>query len=208
MTDASATVYVVDDDPSVRTALQRLVAAAGLRVETFPSANAFLEHQRPDAPECLLLDVRMPGPDGLDLQEQLGEAGIDIPIVFLTGFGDVPTSVEAMKAGAVDFLTKPVDDDELLEAIDRAITQHSQIRREQQEIATLQARYETLTPRQREVFAYVVTGMLNKQIARELNVTVTTIKSHRAQVMRKMEAESLADLVRFAERLDLESPTE
>lgn len=206
MSENAAIVYIVDDNYAVRTALRRLLASHGYRVEIFASASAFLEGERADAPGCLVLDIRMPGVDGLDLQEQLLAAGSHIPVVFITGYGDIPTSVQAMKAGAVDFLRKPVDDTTLLAAVDRAIAQHVRIRRRQREIAELQKLYDTLTPRQQEVFAYVVTGMLNKQIAYELGVTEKTIRVHRSRVMRKMQANSIVDLVRFADHLQLTTP--
>lgn len=206
MSENAAIVYIVDDNYAVRTALRRLLASHGYRVEIFASASAFLEGERADAPGCLVLDIRMPGVDGLDLQEQLLAAGSHIPVVFITGYGDIPTSVQAMKAGAVDFLRKPVDDTTLLAAVDRAIAQHVRIRRRQREITELQKLYDTLTPRQQEVFAYVVTGMLNKQIAYELGVTEKTIRVHRSRVMRKMQANSIVDLVRFADHLQLTTP--
>jgi FixJ family two-component response regulator len=194
-------VFVVDDDESVREALASLVRSAGMRVEVFASAQAFLTRPAVDAPSCLVLDVRLQGPSGLDLQRRLAELDTQIPIVFITGHGDVPTSVTAMKAGAVEFLLKPLADVDVLEAIDRAIARHRTIRVQAAEMADLQSRYGSLTAREREVMQGVVKGLLNKQIAAELGISEITIKVHRAQVMRKMMAGSLADLVRLAEKL-------
>ncbi len=200
-------VFVVDDDVSVLRALQRLLKSAGFRAETFVSAQEFLSYRRPDAPACLVLDVRMPELDGLDLQERLAAEGTSIPTIFITGFGDIPMTVQAMKRGAVDFIPKPFNDQDLLDAIDRAIDRDVRARREQSVRDRIQTRFESLTPREREVFATVVTGMLNKQIAVHLGVTEKTIKVHRARVMQKMQAESLAELVRLAERLGI-TPSE
>jgi FixJ family two-component response regulator len=194
-------VFVVDDDESVREALASLVRSAGIRVEVFASAQAFLARSPVDAPSCLVLDVRLQGASGLDLQRRLAELNKEIPIVFITGHGDVPTSVTAMKAGAVEFLLKPLADVDVLEAIDRAITRHRATRALQTEMADLQSRYGSLTAREREVMQGVVRGLLNKQIAAELGISEITIKVHRGQVMRKMMAGSLADLVRLAEKL-------
>ena len=197
------TVFVVDDDRSVRRSVVRLLETAGLRVEGYPSAEAFLERDRPDGPGCVVLDVRMPGMSGLELQRRLTAADRPMAIVFITGHGDVPMSVDAMKAGAVDFLLKPFDDEALLAAIDRAIARDRDRLRKQQELEGLRVRYDRLTPRQQQVFALVTTGMLNKQIAAQLGTTESTIKVHRARVMTTMQAGSLADLVRQAERLQL-----
>lgn len=203
MHDDEPTVFVVDDDPSVRRSVVRLLETAGLRVEGFVSAEAFLDRGRPVGPGCLLLDVRMSGMSGLELQRQLAAAGRPMATVFITGHGDVPMSVEAMKAGAVDFLLKPFDDEALLAAIDRAVTRDRAHLREWQELDGLRTRYQRLTPRQQEVFAWVATGLLNKQIAAQLGTGEKNIKVHRARVMATMEARSLADLVRQAERLQL-----
>jgi len=194
-------VFVVDDDESVREALASLVRSTGLRVEVFASAPAFLARPPVDAPSCLVLDVRLQGASGLDLQRRLAELNAQIPIVFITGHGDVPTSVTAMKAGAMEFLLKPLADVDVLEAIERAIARHRAIRVQQTEMADLQSRYGSLTAREREVMQGVVKGLLNKQIAAELGISEITIKVHRGQVMRKMLAGSLADLVRLAEKL-------
>jgi FixJ family two-component response regulator len=196
-------VFVVDDDESVREALASLVRSAGMRVEVFASAQAFLGRPPADAPGCLVLDVRLQGDSGLDLQRRLTELNTQIPIVFITGHGDVPTSVTAMKAGAVEFLLKPLADVDVLEAIDRAIARHRVIRVVEAEMADLQARYGSLTAREREVMQWVVKGLLNKQVAGELGLSEITVKVHRAQVMRKMMVGSLADLVRLAEKLGI-----
>jgi RNA polymerase sigma factor (sigma-70 family) len=207
MNENDPVVFVVDDDVSVLRALQRLLKSAGFRAETFVSAQEFLSYRRPDAPACLVLDVRMPELDGLDLQNRLAAAGTSIPTIFITGFGDIPMSVQAMKRGAVDFIPKPFNDQDLLDAIDRAIDRDVRARRERSIRDRIQTRFESLTPREREVFATVVTGMLNKQIAVHLGVTEKTIKVHRARVMQKMQAGSLAELVRLAERLGI-TPSE
>jgi len=194
-------VFVVDDDESVREALASLVRSAGMRVEVFASAQEFLSQPPVDAPGCLILDVRLQGSSGLDLQRRLAELNTQIPIVFITGHGDVPTSVTAMKAGAVEFLLKPLADVNVLEAIDQAIARHRATRVQQTEMTDLQSRYGSLTAREREVMQGVVKGLLNKQIAAELGLSEVTIKVHRGQVMRKMMADSLADLVRLAEKI-------
>jgi FixJ family two-component response regulator len=198
-----AIVWVVDDDASVREALRSLIRSAGLRVETLASADEFLARPRVEAPSCLVLDVRMPRLSGLDLQKRMAEINLQIPIVFITGHGDVRTSVRAMKAGAVEFLTKPFDDRDLLEAIQLAIKGDREARQHQAELGELRARYESLTPREREVMGRVVSGLLNKQVAAELGTSEITIKVHRAQVMHKMHAGSLADLVRMSEKLEI-----
>ena len=196
---APALVSVVDDDPSVRRSLARLVKGAGYRVEAFASANEFLARPPEEGPACLLLDVRMPGLTGLDLQETLAIAAHSTSIVFITGYRDVRASVKAMKGGAVDFLTKPVDDQELLGAIERAVARAGAARLEEDRVAEIRERIKTLTPREAEVFALVVTGMLNKQIAFDLGVSEKMVKVHRGRVMEKMRARSLAELVRLAD---------
>ena len=202
MTD-EPTVFVVDDDLSVRRSVVRLLESAGLRVEGFESGEAFLAHRRPTGPGCVVLDVRMSGMSGLELQRRLRAVGRPMAIVFITGHGDVPMSVAAMKGGAVDFLLKPFDDEALLAAIDRGIGRDRAWLLEQQELAVLRARYDRLTPREQQVFALVSAGLLNKQVAVQLGTSEKTIKVHRARVMAKMEAASLADLVRHAERLQI-----
>lgn len=203
MTDLSDVVYVVDDDPSVRRSLERLFRSVGHGCVSFSSATEFLDSKRRDVPACLVLDVRLPGLSGLDLQRQMAEADVLIPIVFLTGHGDVPLSVRAMKAGAVDFLTKPFHEQELLDAVQSALDRDRASKRHQSETSTLRQRYATLTPREREVFSLIVTGMLNKQAAAELGTSERTIKAHRRQVMEKMQAESPAELGAMAERLGI-----
>jgi len=193
-------VFIVDDDDDVRRALERLIRSVGLDVESFDSAGAFLRHEPPDGPACLLLDVRMPGLSGLDLQQKLGAAGLGVPIVFMTGHGTVPMSVRAMKAGAADFLQKPIDDQVLLDAVQQAIDEDRQSRVTEAERLAIERRIKELTPREHQVFTLVVSGLLNKQIAAELGTSEKTVKVQRARVMQKMQADSLADLVRMAER--------
>ena len=203
MKKAEPTVFVIDDDGSIREALKDLLESVGLRVETFASAPEFLQSSHSDAPSCLVLDIRMPGLSGLDLQREMAEANIHTPIIFITGHGDIPMTVRAMKAGAVEFLTKPFRDQDLLDAIQQALDRDRAARQEQAETADLRSRFDSLTPRESEVFALVVTGLLNKQIALQLGTSEITIKQHRHQVMRKMNADSFAELVRMSEKLEI-----
>jgi FixJ family two-component response regulator len=196
------TVFIIDDDADVRASIAGLLKSVGLRSEIFGTAQEFLRRKRPDAQSCLVLDVRLPGMSGLDVQRQLAEAGVPIPIIFITGHGDIPMSVRAMKSGAVEFLTKPFNDQDLLDAIYQALDRDQVTRQQQDELSALQNRYATLTPREREVMGLVVSGMLNKQIASELGTSHITIKIHRGQAMRKMQAGSLAELVKMAATLD------
>jgi FixJ family two-component response regulator len=200
MSPIKPTIFVVDDDPAVLKGLSRLLRSAGLAVETFPSSQDFLNHCLPHTPGCLVLDVAMPGLNGLELQQALAAKDRAIPIVFLTGHGDIPMSVQAMKRGAVDFLTKPVNDDDLLAAIRVAIEKDHVARLTRAEVADIKQRLATLTPREREVLELVVTGQMNKQIAARLGTVEKTIKVHRARVMEKMKAPTLAELVRLAEK--------
>jgi FixJ family two-component response regulator len=205
MTEIDAVVFVIDDDGRMRESLKNLIRSVGLRVDGYASAEEFLKAKRPDVPGCLVLDVRLQGLSGLDLQKRMAEADIDIPIIFMTGHGDIPMSVQAMKAGAVEFLTKPFRDQDLLDAIHQALERDRKIREEHAKIGELHSRYCSLTPREREVMALVVTGLLNKQIAAGLGTSETTVKIHRHQVMEKMAADSLAELVRMADRLGITS---
>jgi len=202
------TVFVIDDDPLIRNGVRSLIGSVGLRVLTFGSALDFLRSTRPDAPACLVLDVRLPDLSGLDLQRELRESNIQIPIIFITGHGDIPMTVEAMKAGAVEFLTKPFRGQNLLEAVQGAIARDRAARQERAEIAELRKCFDTLSPREREVLGMVVTGLLNKQIAAELCISELTVKTHRAHIMEKMRAESLAELVHITDRLRSVPPRE
>ena len=197
------TVFVIDDDADVRASIQGLLKSAGLRSECFERAEQFLQRKPSDSPSCLILDVSLPGINGLDFRQQLGDAGLQIPIIFVTAYGDIPTSVKAIKSGAVEFLTKPLKRQALLDAIQQALARDSVRRQEQAEIAILQKRHDMLTRRERQVMELVVSGMLNKQIAAELGTATITAKVHRAQVMHKMQAGSVAELVRMAEELRL-----
>jgi RNA polymerase sigma factor (sigma-70 family) len=203
MTDPEAIVFVVDDDPSVRRSLKRLIRSAGFTVDSFASADEFLERPRPDIPGCLVLDILMPGVNGLDLQDELAAAEVNLPVIFLTGYGTVPASVQAMKAGAVDFFEKPVDDGALVGAIHQAVERSRRARLEQAETREIQRRVASLSPREREVLSLLLTGMLNKQIASQLGTTEKTIKVHRGRVMEKMRAGSMAELVWLAAKMGL-----
>lgn len=206
MSEDRAVVYVIDDDESIREALRSLLATVGLEVKTFPSTREFLDTKRPDAPSCLVLDVRLPGVSGLDFQAELAKSGINFPIIFISGHGDIPMTVRAIKAGAIEFLTKPFREQELLDAVQSGIQQDRQKRQSAAGMAGLQERLASLTAREREVMALVVTGLMNKQIAAELNLSEITVKVHRGNVMHKMGAKSLAELVRMADRLGLSAP--
>ena len=207
MIEAEPAVFIVDDDESVRKALSRLITSVGLKVETFSSATEFLKRDPYNGPACLVLDIRMPGLSGLDLQTELAKAQRTLSIVFITGHGNIPMSVQALKAGAVDFLEKPFEEQALLDAVHLAIQKDRLAKEKLTELREIQERVESLTPREREVFALVVTGMLNKQIAFELGISEKTIKVHRARVMQKMQAESLADLVRLEEKAGVKPRT-
>lgn len=203
MKDVDAIVFVVDDDLSIREAIKSLISLIGVRVETFGTAQEFLRTERPDLPGCMVLDVELPGLSGLDLQRELAAHGIKLPIIFITGYGDIPMSVRAMKAGATEFLTKPFSDQDLLDAIQQALERDRAARRHSKENAELRRRFDALTSREREVMSLVVAGWLNKQIGFELKISEITVKIHRGRVMGKMGAQSLAELVRMTERLEL-----
>ena len=200
---SSGTVFVIDDDANVRASLQGLLKSAGLRSECFETAEQFLEREASDGPSCLILDVSLPGISGLDFQQKMRTSGRNIPIIFITGHGDIPMTVKAMKSGALEFLTKPFDDQMLLTAVAQALERDSATRKADAHLASLQTSYQTLTPREREVMGLIVTGLLNKQVAADLGTSEITIKVHRARILRKMKAGSLAELVRMAEHLRL-----
>jgi FixJ family two-component response regulator len=206
MTDPDRVVFIVDDDASLRESLKDLIQSVGLRVEAFASAQEFLRSKRPDVPGCLVLDVRLRGSSGLDLQKRMAEADMEIPIIFITGHGDIPMTVEAMKAGAVEFLTKPFRDQDLLDAIEQALERDCKAREQRAKIVELRSRFDSLTPRERQVMALVVAGLLNKQIAGELGTSEASVKVHRQHVMEKIGAGSLAELVRMADKLGIPTP--
>jgi RNA polymerase sigma factor (sigma-70 family) len=203
MNERAPIVFVVDDDPSVRRSIKRLIGSVGLQVELFGSAQEFLLSKRPDAPSCLVLDIRLPGISGLDFQHKLAEANIHIPIIFITAHGDIPMTVRAMKAGAVEFLAKPFREQDLLDAIQLALERDRGRRQQEADLTVLRERFESLSPREREVAAMVVSGMLNKQIAAQIGTAENTVKVHRSRAMEKMQANSLADLVKMIQRLQV-----
>lgn len=201
MSEEQPVVFVIDDDASVRDAIVDLLRSVGLAVESFGSTQEFLQSNRPDAPGCIVLDVRLPGPSGLEFQRTLNKSNIDLPVIFISGHADIPMSVRAMKSGAIEFLTKPVPEQELLDAIQTGIERDRARRQDARVLAELRERFDSLTPREREVLALVVTGRRNKQIAAQANLSEMTVKVHRSQIMRKMQAKSLVDLVRMADAL-------
>ena len=205
-TEHQPAIVVIDDDPSMRKALENLFKSVGFEVELFASPQEFLQSERPDRPGCIVLDVRFPGRSGLDMQRDLGQAGARLPVIFITGYGDIPMSVRAMKAGAVEFLTKPFRDQDLLDAVGTALEKDRTRRAGETRLAELRSRFATLTARERQVLSLVVAGRLNKQIAGELGVSEMTVKMHRRQVMRKMQAAGVAQLVRLADQLGIASP--
>jgi FixJ family two-component response regulator len=205
MSATGPTVFVIDDDKAIRSAIKNLLESIGLRAEVFSTPREFLKAEPRDKPGCLVLDVRLPGASGLDFQRELAKAKVEIPVIFITGHGDIPMSVQAMKAGAVDFLTKPFRDQDLLDAIQKAIGRDQARRQQETEGVDVRNRFNSLTPREREVMSLVVAGLLNKQVASQLGTSETTAKIHRGQVMRKMQAHSLPDLVRMSERLGIPS---
>ena len=206
MTNVNQIVFVIDDDLSMRAAIKRLLGTVGLSVETFGSGLEFIESKLPDVPSCVILDVRLPGRSGLDLQREMAERGIQIPVIFITGHGDIPMSVQAMKAGAVEFLTKPFRDQDLIDAVGQAIEGDRAARSQRAETAELRVHYDSLTLREREVMTLVVAGLLNKQIAGDLGTSEKTVKAHRSRAMKKMQADSLAELVRMADKLGINPP--
>jgi len=208
MTSPKPTVFVIDDDPSVLKSLARLVRSLGFDAETFASAEQFLTRKHFDGVGCIVLDVRMPGLSGMDLQDELSKADYSMPIIFITGHGNIPMSVQAMKKGAVDFLTKPFDDEELLQAVKKAIEKDRTAKEERAQVHDIRRRIETLTPREHEVLRYVITGMLNKQIALKLDIAEKTVKVHRGRLMEKLGVDSVADLVRLAEKAGIQPATE
>lgn len=203
MSEPESIVFVVDDDPSVQRAIKRLISSVGLQVELFGSAQELLANKLPNVPSCLILDIRLPGVSGLEIQRQLADANIQVPIIFVSAHGDIPMTVRAMKAGAVEFLAKPFRDQDLLDAIQLALEKDRKRRRIEAEMATLAERFESLTPREREVVLLVVSGMLNKQIAARIGTAENTVKVHRSRAMEKMQADSLADLVKMIQRLQI-----
>ena len=204
--DSQSIVFVIDDDASLRNALSNLFRSVGLRAEVFGSTPEFLQSKLPDVPSCLVLDIRLPGPSGLDFQAELAKANIHIPIIFITGHGDIPMTVRAMKAGAIDFLTKPFRDQDMLDAVAAAIERDRKRRADEKVIADLRTRLGSLTPREQEILALVASGLMNKQIAAEVGLAEITVKIHRGHIMKKMGARSLADLVRMAELLGVRRP--
>jgi len=206
MTNVNQIVFVIDDDLSMRAAIKRLLGTVGLSVETFGSGLEFIESKLPDVPSCVILDVRLPGRSGLDLQREMAERGIQIPVIFITGHGDIPMSVQAMKAGAVEFLTKPFRDQDLIDAVGQAIEGDRAARSQRAETAELRVHYDSLTLREREVMTLVVAGLLNKQIAGDLGTSEKTVKAHRSRAMKKMQADSLAELVHMADKLGINPP--